>query len=62
MLTGKNLIAGEPADSTGGRFTACAALAEFDEASNTHVDAALTAAARAARDYRAVPAVTSRPT
>ena len=58
MLTGKNLIAGEPADSTGGRFTACAALAEFDEASNTHVDAALTAAARAARDYRAVPAVT----
>ena len=58
MLTGKNLIAGEPADSTGGRFTANGALAEFDEASSTHVDTALTAAARAAHDYRALPAVT----
>ncbi len=57
MLTGKNLIAGEPADSTGGRFTAGGALAEFDEASNTHVDRALTAAARAAHDYRTLPAV-----
>ena len=41
MLTGKNLIAGEPSDSADGRFTARGALAEFDEASGTHVDDAL---------------------
>src|SRR5688572_25683221 len=57
MLTGKNLIAGELADSTDGRFTACGALAEFEEASSAHVDRALAAAARTAPDYRALPAV-----
>lgn len=56
MLTGKNLIAGELADSTEGRFTACGALAEFEEASSTHVDRALVAAAQAAQDYRRLPA------
>src|SRR5688500_2077853 len=56
MLTGKNLIAGELADSTEGRFTACGALAEFEEASSTHVDRALAAAAQAAPDYRRLPA------
>jgi NADP-dependent aldehyde dehydrogenase len=56
VLTGKNLIAGELADSTEGRFTACGALAEFEEASSTHVDRALAAAAQAAHDYRRLPA------
>lgn len=52
MLSGRNLIAGEPADSSGDRFTAPGALGEFDEASGTHVDRALGAAADASRDYR----------
>jgi alpha-ketoglutaric semialdehyde dehydrogenase len=56
VLTGKNLIAGELADSTEGRFTAPGALAEFEEASNAHVDRALAAAAQAAPGYRRFPA------
>ena len=57
MLTGKNLIAGELADSTGSRFTASGALAQFDEASSAHVDRALVASAQAAHDYRSLPSV-----
>ena len=56
MLTGKNLIAGAPSDSAEGRFTAAGALAEFEEASGAHVDAALEAAEEASREYRQFPA------
>ena len=52
MLTGKNLIACQPAESTAGRFTAGGALAEYEEASGAHVDRALDAAATAGDDYR----------
>jgi NADP-dependent aldehyde dehydrogenase len=51
-LTGKNLIAGEPADSTGGRFTAGGALAGFEEASLDNVARALEAAETSFSDYR----------
>src|SRR5688500_17603062 len=56
MLTGKNLIAGEPADSADGRFTARGTLAEFEEASAAHVDRALEAAEQASHEYRGLPA------
>jgi NADP-dependent aldehyde dehydrogenase len=56
MLTGKNLIACEPADSTDGRFTAGGALAAFEEASGAHVDLALAAAEHASHQYRRLPA------
>ena len=56
MLTGKNLIAGEPSDSADGRFVAGGSLAEFEEASGAHVDRALEAAAQAAHEYRRLPA------
>ena len=56
MLTGKNLIAGEPVDSIAGRFTAGRMLAEFEEASGTHVERALAAAQSAWHDYRQVSA------
>jgi len=52
MITGKNLIAGEPVDSPDGRFTAFGTAAAFEEASGVHVDRALDAAERASRDYR----------
>jgi len=52
MLTGKNLIAGVPVDSAGGRFTATGALHEFEEASEAHVERAIDAAQRAAGEYR----------
>jgi len=54
MLTGKNLIAGQPVDSADGRFTASGIGAVFEEASSVHVDRALEAAAHASRDYRQV--------
>ncbi len=56
MLTGKNLIACEPVDSTDGRFTAGGALAEFEEASGAHVDQALEAAEHASHEYRRLSA------
>jgi NADP-dependent aldehyde dehydrogenase len=56
MLTGKNLIAGEPIDSAHGRFTAADPLTAFEEASAAHVDRALEEAERASREYRHVPA------
>jgi NADP-dependent aldehyde dehydrogenase len=56
MLTGKNLIAGAPSDSAEGRFSAGGGLAEFEEASRAHVDAALDAAGRASSEYRRRPA------
>ena len=56
MLTGKNLIAGEPVDSTDGRFSGPGALAQFEEASPAHVDRALDASERAFHEYRRVPA------
>ncbi len=52
MLTGRNLIACEPADSACGRFTAGGTLAEFEEASGAHVDRALEAAEAASHEYR----------
>lgn len=58
MLTGKNLIACEPADSADGRFTAGGALAEFEEASGVHVDRALEAAESAFHHYRQLSAHT----
>ncbi|HEY1305456.1 MAG TPA: aldehyde dehydrogenase (NADP(+)) [Vicinamibacterales bacterium] len=57
MLTGKNLIAGEPVDSTDGCFSARGALAQFEEASAGHVDRALDASEHAFHDYRRVPAL-----
>jgi alpha-ketoglutaric semialdehyde dehydrogenase len=51
-LTGRSLIAGEPTDSTEGQFTAGAALAQFDEASISHVGQALESAERAFHEYR----------
>lgn len=55
-LTGKNLIACEPADSSAGRFTSVGALASFEEATAEHVEAALDAAAAAFGEYRQVAA------
>jgi alpha-ketoglutaric semialdehyde dehydrogenase len=52
VLTGKSLIAGEPAHSSDGHFTAVGALAEFEEASPALIDRALEAAANAFHDYR----------
>lgn len=56
MLTGKNLIAGEPVDSADGHFTAGGGLAEFEEGSGAHVDRALDAAEHAFHEYRRLPA------
>jgi alpha-ketoglutaric semialdehyde dehydrogenase len=56
MLSGKNLIAGEPVDAADGIFTARGALAEFEEASSTHLDRALEAALQAFDAYRQLPA------
>jgi len=52
MITGKNLIAGEPVDSPDGRFTAFGTAAVFEEASGVHVARALDAAQGAWHDYR----------
>jgi NADP-dependent aldehyde dehydrogenase len=56
MITRKNLIDGEAVDSTEGRFTAAGAVASFEEASGTHLDRAVDAAARAFDTYRHVTA------
>jgi 2,5-dioxopentanoate dehydrogenase len=58
MLTGKNLIAGEPVDCADGRYTASGALAEFDEASSELINRALAAAERDAHAYRHLTAET----
>ena len=55
MLTGKNLIAGEPVDSAHGRFTAGGTLTEFEEASAAHIDRALAEAEGASHPYRHMP-------
>jgi NADP-dependent aldehyde dehydrogenase len=52
MLIGKSLVAGEPADSADGTFTAGGALAPFEEASTTLLDRALEAATAAFDVYR----------
>ena len=52
MLTGKNLIAGEPVESADGTFTAGGELSRFEEASAVHLDRALTAATGAFDAYR----------
>ena len=52
MLTGKNLIACEPADSGDGHFSAGGALGDFEEASIALVDRAVDAAAGASQEYR----------
>jgi 2,5-dioxopentanoate dehydrogenase len=56
MLTGKNLIAGEPVDSSEGRFDAGGPLTQFEEASGAHVDQALEAAEAASHPYRSLTA------
>jgi len=56
MLTGKNLIAGEPVDAGAGDFAAGGELARFEEASSGHVDAAVDAAVSAFDEYRRLPA------
>ena len=56
MLTGKNLIACDAADSADGRFSAAGALADFEEASVEHVDRAVEAAESAFHEYRRVSA------
>ena len=58
MLTGQNLIAGEPVESADGTFTAGGELARFDEASAAHLDRALNAATGAFDAYRRLPADT----
>ena len=58
MLTGKNLIAGEPVESADGTFTAGGELARFEEASAAHLDRALNAATGAFDAYRRLPADT----
>ena len=58
MLNGKNVIAGEPADSNDGAFTAGGALARFEEASIALVHRAVDAAAMAFDVYRRLPAET----
>jgi NADP-dependent aldehyde dehydrogenase len=52
ILTGRNLIATEPAEPSRQRFTAPGALAEFDESSPADVDAALAAADGAFQQFR----------
>src|SRR5688572_31038525 len=56
MLTGKNLVACEPAESAGDSFTGGGALAAFDEASGAIVEQAFDAADAAASAYRRCPA------
>ena len=56
MLSGKNLIAGEPADSPDGTFTARGNLATVEEASSALVERAVAAAAGAFDTYRRLPA------
>ena len=56
MLTGKNLVAGEPVEAAHGSFTARGALAYFEEASSAHVDRGVAGAAGAFETYRRVPA------
>src|SRR6187399_2689857 len=56
MLSGKNMIAGQPVDSADGRFTASGTVAVFEEASSVHIERALEAAERGSRDYRQVSA------
>ena len=56
MLTGRNLIACEPADSGDGHFTAGGTLGDFEEASIAHVDRAVEAAENAFHSYRRVSA------
>jgi len=56
MLTGRNLIACEPADSGDGYFTAGGTSIEFEEASVAHVDRAVEAAENAFHSYRRVSA------
>jgi 2,5-dioxopentanoate dehydrogenase len=58
MLTGKNLIACEPVDCADGRYTACGALAEFEEASSELINRALAAAEGASQEYRRLSAET----
>ena len=55
-MTGQSLIAGEPANSHEGHFTAGGALAEFEEASAALVDRALDASDSAFHDYRRLQA------
>jgi NADP-dependent aldehyde dehydrogenase len=56
MLTGKNLIACEPADSGDGHFTAGSAPGDFEEASPALVDRAVAAAESASQEYRRLSA------
>ncbi len=56
MLIGRNLIAGEAVEALDGTFTANGALAQFEEASSTHVDRAVEAAAESFVPYRRLPA------
>jgi NADP-dependent aldehyde dehydrogenase len=56
VLTGKNLIAGEPVDASEGRFSSGGTLAPFEEATSAHVDRALADAEQASREYRGLPA------
>ena len=55
MLTGKNLIAGEPVDANDATYTARGALMHVEEASSAHVDRALEAAADAFDPYHGLP-------
>jgi NADP-dependent aldehyde dehydrogenase len=55
-LHGKNIIAGRPADSAEGRFTARGRLAQFQEAGQTHIDLAFSAAEEAFHAGRRIPA------
>ena len=56
MLTRRNLIACEPADSGDGHFTAGGTLGDFEEASIVLVESAVAAAQRASQEYRQLSA------
>src|SRR5215212_5268339 len=61
MLSGKNLIAGDPVGAADGTFTAGGSLAQFEEASSALIDRACDAAARAFDPYRRLPASAPAP-
>jgi NADP-dependent aldehyde dehydrogenase len=56
ILTGKNLIACAPVDSSDGHFTAPGVLALFEDTAASHVERALDAAEHAFHEYRRLPA------
>jgi 2,5-dioxopentanoate dehydrogenase len=55
-VSGKNLVACAPVDSSAGHFVSGGGFAPFEEAASEHIHSAVSAAARAFDDYRQIPA------